>query len=90
MIDPQNGWLVAKTFSLPLQLNMAAKKALKVVDIAVVPVSASNIDYEGIPETPRAHITAVSISRPNFPAEFPSRARLPFVDATPASEVYSV
>ena len=38
---------------LTLQVNMATKKLLKVVDTEVVPVPTGNIDYEGIPENPR-------------------------------------
>ena len=49
---------------LTLQVNMATKKVLKVVDTEVVPVPTGNIDYEGIPENPRPHTTPISISQP--------------------------
>src|SRR5271156_163182 len=53
---------------LTLQVNMATKKVLKVVDTEVVPVATGNIDYEGIPENPRPHTTPISISQPAGPA----------------------
>ncbi len=52
---------------LSLQVNMATKKVLKVVDTGVVPVPTANIDYEGIPENPRPHTTPISISQPAGP-----------------------
>jgi primary-amine oxidase len=53
---------------LTLQVNMATKKVLKVVDTEVVPVPAGNIDYEAIPENPRPHTTPISISQPAGPS----------------------
>jgi primary-amine oxidase len=52
---------------LTLQVNMATRKVLKVVDTEVVPVPTGNIDYEGIPENPRPHTTPISISQPAGP-----------------------
>jgi primary-amine oxidase len=53
---------------LTLQVNLATKKVLKVVDTEVVPVPTANIDYEGIPENPRPNTTPISISQPLGPA----------------------
>lgn len=52
---------------LSLQVNMATKKVLKVVDRGGAPVPTGNIDYEGIPENPRPHTTPISISQPAGP-----------------------
>jgi primary-amine oxidase len=52
---------------LTLQVNMATKKVLKVVDTEIAPVPTGNIDYEGIPENPRPHTTPISISHPAGP-----------------------
>jgi primary-amine oxidase len=52
---------------LTLQVNMATKKILKVVDTEIAPVPTGNIDYEGIPENPRPHTTPISISQPAGP-----------------------
>ncbi len=49
---------------LTMQVNMATKKVLKVVDTEMAPVPTGNIDYEGIPENPRPHTTPISISQP--------------------------
>jgi len=53
---------------LTVQMNMATKKILKVVDTEIAPVPAGNIDYEGIPENPRANTTPISSSQPLGPA----------------------
>jgi primary-amine oxidase len=53
---------------LSLQVNMATRKVLKVVDTGVFPVPTSNIDYEGIPENPRPHTRPISISQPAGPS----------------------
>ncbi len=53
---------------LTLQVNMATKKVLKVVDTEVVAVPTGNIDYEGIPENPRPHTMPISISEPMGPS----------------------
>ncbi|MGD0135319.1 MAG: hypothetical protein ABSE57_25005, partial [Bryobacteraceae bacterium] len=53
---------------LTLQVNMATRKVLKVVDTEMVPVPTGNIDYEGIPENPRPHTTPISISQPAGPS----------------------
>jgi len=53
---------------LTLQVNMATKKVLKVVDTEIVAVPTGNIDYEGIPENPRPHTTPISISEPMGPS----------------------
>ena len=62
---------------LSLQVNMATKKVLKVVDTEVVPVPTGNIDYEGIPENPRPHTTPISISQPAGPATKSRTVRSP-------------
>jgi len=53
---------------LSLQVNMATRKVLKVVDTGVFPVPTGNIDYEGIPENPRPHTTPISTSQPAGPS----------------------
>jgi primary-amine oxidase len=53
---------------LTMQVNMATRKVLKVVDTDVVPVPTGNIDYEAIPENPRPNTTPISISQPQGPA----------------------
>lgn len=53
---------------LSLQVNMATKKVLKVVDTEIAPVPNGNIDYEDIPENPRPHTTPISISQPAGPS----------------------
>ena len=53
---------------LTMQVNMAAKKVLKVVDTEIAPVPTGNIDYEGIPENPRPNTTPISTAQPLGPA----------------------
>src|SRR5271154_4156121 len=53
---------------LTMQMNMATKKVLKVVDTEIVPVPTGDINYEGIPENPRPNTTPISIAQPQGPA----------------------
>ncbi len=49
---------------LTLQIDMVAKKILKVVDTEVVPVANGAVNYEEIPEHARPGTTPIAISQP--------------------------
>jgi primary-amine oxidase len=57
---------------LTLQIDMVAKKILKVVDTEVVPVANGAVNYEELPEHARPGTTPIAISQPMAPA---SRSR---------------
>ena len=50
------------------QVDMVAKKILKIVDTEVVPVEAGAVNYEEIPERPRHATTPIAISQPMGPS----------------------
>lgn len=53
---------------LSLQLDMVARKVLKVVDTEVVPPAKGARSYEEVPENPRPGTTPLSISQPMGPS----------------------
>ena len=53
---------------LTIQIDMAAKKVLRVIDSEVVPVSAGARSYEEIAERPRSGTTPLSIAQPMGPS----------------------
>ena len=52
---------------LTFQIDMVAKKVLKVVDTDIAPVPTADNNYEEIPETPRLYTTPISTSQPLGP-----------------------
>lgn len=52
---------------LGIQLDMVAKKVLKVVDTGIAPVPTADNNFEEIPEVPRPHTTPISTAQPMGP-----------------------